>query len=388
MQHHGIAENILDLVLRLTSFGTLLCALLLYLRRGCGDRSRVLLMLVCAVTGLMFLLRIMGENYELLQRAVLPASNLKGGLLLILFYLLYPIEVIRPGWLDFKRALVLFSPWILLEVLFACVPDFRPLTSFPELIQHAGEFNVWMRLLVLALIPFINFILFYIPHSWARSSADNRWIRWYTCGSCGIAVLYTLFMLTGSAAVSAVHVAYCLLFGLVVTYQELFLRMRVPVEAAEEETEEELPQAAPAAQETTAPALDTSPTSGCNPASAAPLCLTQPNPLWNALMRLMDEEELWRNPDLKLETLAVRLDSNRTTLAQMIRQHGYEDYRHFINRHRIGEFLKIAENDPRISIQDTFFRVGFRSKNTALRYFHKETGTTPSDYLLRLPKRK
>lgn len=361
----GIAENILDLTLCLTAFGTLLCALLLFLRRGCGDRSRLLLMLVCAVSGLMFLLRIVGENYELLQRAVLPTANLKGGLLMILFFLLYPIEVIRPGWLDFKRTLLLFCPWILLELLFACVPDFRPLASFAEMTTYAGEFNVWVRLLALALIPSINFILFYIPHSWAKSSADNRWIRWYTGGSCGIAVLYTLFMLTGSAAVSAIHISYCLIFCFVVTYQELFLRMRVPVEA------EELPQAVPVAAEK----------------PAAPPCPPEANPLWDALMGVMDKEELWRNPDLSLEALAIRLDSNRTTLAQTIRQHGYEDYRHFLNRRRIEEFLKITESDPRVNIQDTFFRVGFRSKITALRYFRDQTGTTPSDYLRRLPKR-
>lgn len=100
----------------------------------------------------------------------------------------------------------------------------------------------------------------------------------------------------------------------------------------------------------------------------------------------MDEEELWRNPDLTLEALAAHLNSNRTTLAQTIRRHGYEDYRHFINRRRIEEFLSAARTDPRISIQDTFFRVGFRSKITALRYFRAYTGIIPSEYLRRPPE--
>lgn len=379
----GIAENILDLVLRLTAFGTLLCALLLYLRRGFGDRSRWLLGWCFAFCGVVVAVRAwMGSLGWPVSEEVLLPSDLDSGLLTLFVFFLYPIEVIHPGWLNARRIALIALPWIAFSLLWAFVP-FRPLASFTEMTAYAGEFNVWIRLLFLAMFVPMCFVLYSIPRNWADSSADNRWISLYTVGTQGIAVLYLLSMLTGNTLVNAVHIAYCMGFCFVVTYQELFLRMRVPVETKEEA--EELPQAAPVARETTAPALDTSPTSGCNPAS---LCLTQPNPLWNALMRLMDEEELWRNPDLSLEALAARLDSNRTTLAQMIRQHGYEDYRHFINRHRIGEFLKIAENDPRISIQDTFFRVGFRSKNTALRYFHKETGTTPSDYLLRLPKRR
>lgn len=272
----------------------LLCALLLFLRRSCGDRSRILLMLVCAVSGLMVLLRIVVETHEL-GRVMLSPVKLKGGLLAILFYLLYPIEVIRPGWLNFKRALVLFSPWMLLELLFACVPYFRPLTSSGELIRHVGEFDVWVRLLALALVPSINFILFYVPHSWSKSSADNRWIRWYTYGSCGIAVLFSLSMLTGLAVVSAAHIGYCLLFSLVVTYQELFVRLRVPVE-----TEEQL---------TVAPSV--LPQSGSAPDSD----VQSTSPLWAELNRLMDEEELWRSPD-RIRTEGCGVDSAAATPRQ------------------------------------------------------------------------
>lgn len=366
----GIAENILDLVLRLTAFGTLLCALLLYLRRAFGDRSRLLLGWCFAFCGVVVAVRAwMGSLGWPVSEEVLLPSDLDSGLLTLFVFFLYPIEVIHPGWLNARRIALIALPWIAFSLLWAFVP-FRPLASFTEMTAYAGEFNVWIRLLFLAMFVPMCFVLYSIPRNWADSSADNRWISLYTVGTQGIAVLYLLSMLTGNTLVNAVHIAYCMGFCFVVTYQELFLRMRVPVETKEEA--EELPQAAPVPAEM----------------PAAPLCLTQPNPLWNVLMRLMDEEELWRNPDLSLETLAARLDSNRTTLAQTIRQHGYNDYRHFINHRRIDEFLKAVHADPRISIQDTFFRVGFRSKNTALRYFHQETGTTPSDYLLRLPKRR
>lgn len=361
----GIAENILDLTLRLTAFGTLLCALLLYLRRAWGDRSRRLLGWCFAFCGVVVAVRAwMGSLGWPVSHEVLLPSDLDSGLLTLFVFFLYPIEVIHPGWLHARRIAVIALPWIAFSVLWTFTP-FRPLASFAEMTAYAGEFNVWIRLLFLAMFVPMCFVLYSIPRNWADSSADNRWISLYSVGTQGIAVLYLLSMLTGNTLVNAVHIAYCMSFCFVVTYQELFLRMRVPVEA------EELPQAASVAAEK----------------PDAPTCPPEANPLWDALMGVMDKEELWRNPDLSLEALAIRLGSNRTTLAQTIRQHGYEDYRHFLNRRRIGEFLKIAQSDPRINIQDTFFRVGFRSKITALRYFRQETGTTPSDYLRRLPKR-
>lgn len=363
-------ESILLLARSFTFISTLLCGLLLFLRRRDGDRSRRILAWIFGLCALTALIRsaLDLQNGFTIPVEVLPTMNLKAGLLCILLFLLYPIEVIRPGWLDFKRTIVVLFPWLLLQILFACIPDFRPLDSFHQIVRYAGEFNVWIRLVPLVLFLPITLVLLYIPHSWTKSSADNRWIRWFTLGSQIITVLYVLSILTGLAYVKAIHISYFSFFCLVVTYQEIFLRLRVPVDVQAEK----LPQVAPVPAEK----------------PAAPSCPPEANPLWNALMRLMDGEELWRNPDLTLEMLAARLDSNRTTLAQTIRQHGYEDYRHFINRRRIEEFQKAVRTDPRISIQDTFFRVGFRSKITALRYFRELTGTTPSDYLLRLPKRQ
>lgn len=45
------------------------------------------------------------------------------------------------------------------------------------------------------------------------------------------------------------------------------------------------------------------------------------------------------------------------------------------------EFLKLADSGQVSSVQDAFFQVGFRSRETALRCFKKYTGALPSDYL-------
>lgn len=52
-----------------------------------------------------------------------------------------------------------------------------------------------------------------------------------------------------------------------------------------------------------------------------------------------------------------------------------------INRKRVAEFLKLADAGLVVNIQDSFFYVGFRSRETALRCFKKYVGMSPTDYL-------
>ena len=71
-----------------------------------------------------------------------------------------------------------------------------------------------------------------------------------------------------------------------------------------------------------------------------------------------------------------------------MQEKGYYGYMDFINRRRIDEFLKIEDSDKYVNVLDTFFKVGFRSKATALRNFKEYTGMLPSEYLqLKLKKK-
>lgn len=96
----------------------------------------------------------------------------------------------------------------------------------------------------------------------------------------------------------------------------------------------------------------------------------------------MDEEELWRNPDLTLEDLSKVLCTNRTTLTQLIQQQGYSGYSEFINRRRIEAFTKAIDSSKPVSTQQLLQKTGFRSKSTALRNFRLYMGCTPSEYVL------
>jgi len=94
----------------------------------------------------------------------------------------------------------------------------------------------------------------------------------------------------------------------------------------------------------------------------------------------MKENSAWRDPDLTLNRLASELFTNRTTLAQIMRESGYENYTNYINRLRINDFLQQIKSGESTNFQEAFFFVGFRSRSTALRNFRQFTGKTPSEY--------
>lgn len=376
----NIETGLLNAMLHFAVCAFLLSATLLCIRRHPNNKSRVYLAIALFVAVVSFGLRVFaGYAGRPLAYHVLPIANLYGGLIALMIHYLYPIEVIRPGWLNFKRGILFFAPWLLLSLFLACVPlHFRELTSFGDMIGHISEFNVWFRLLivVIGIIPY-SIMLFCIPYNYKTSSADCRWISTYTVAIQGVGIFYTLFMLTGSMTVSIIHVTYCILFCLFITYQELFLRINVPVTPQKIPVESLLPSDTPEPSE-----IPDRPENSIIPEES------KENPLWIQLNELIDREQLWRNPDTNITKLALLLDTNRNKLTQIIQEQGYDGYKEFINRRRINEFLKIADSDKYINVLDTFFKVGFRSKATALRNFKEYTGMLPSEYLqLKLKKK-
>lgn len=352
------------LVCTLILSGALLCLL----RKG-NERPRVYLAIFSFVTAseLAYRLYVAYQTGVIITVSeVLPIYVLISGIAEILLMYLYPLEVVRPHWLTFKRLFLFFLPWLFLGAVCVLInSDFRDLSSFSDMVSHIGEFNVWFRLMILFLcfIPY-TILLLRIPYQWQQSSVDSQWIYKYVVGIQIIGFLFATVVLTGYVPVSCIHLLYGMLFFLYVTYQELFLRL-LPT-SVDKNME---PQALVA----TAPIDD----------SAERNATASQSSMWEKLMLQLDEEELWRNPDLTLGDLSKGLNTNRTTLSQLIQQQGYSGYADLINRRRIEAFTEVLSSGSPINMQQLFYEVGFRSKSTALRNFRFYMGCTPSEYIQR-----
>ncbi|MRW90101.1 helix-turn-helix domain-containing protein [Duganella sp. FT80W] len=100
------------------------------------------------------------------------------------------------------------------------------------------------------------------------------------------------------------------------------------------------------------------------------------------LITCMEQEQPYRNGELKLEDLATQVAMTPHELSQLINQHCGGNFADFLNRYRV-EALKSALHDPQqssASILDLALNAGFNSKSAMNRTFKKHTGVTPGEF--------
>ena len=108
--------------------------------------------------------------------------------------------------------------------------------------------------------------------------------------------------------------------------------------------------------------------------------------LYERIQRVMEQEQLYLDPDLTLRKLSIRLDTNTKYLSQVINHHGQQNFLGFINHYRIEE-VKQRISDGEF-YQRTFYgiaqRCGFKNKSTFYKVFRDATGVTPKLYAERV----
>ena len=145
-------------------FGIAIClgGGLLLLWKSRGSRARRILGFILLMWGFAYVIQLAAflsgrmQSYYSFSVEVLIVGNLY-----VIVTMLYPFEVIRPGWLTLRNAARLLAPYAGIVALYFLVlllrgETIRPLASPADLLLHLGEFNVWYRIvLYLTVIGYI-----------------------------------------------------------------------------------------------------------------------------------------------------------------------------------------------------------------------------------------
>lgn len=354
--------------------GALVCMLssiLLFARRKSGERSRLILAIIVFFSVLNYIPRfiVLSKGYE--PDVAVSANSLLIANFMVISYIMYPIEVILPGWLNVFRILKLYAFWfillcIYLYTIYAGV-QYTPFSSITEMLAEAGKFEVWFRLLlcILLLTPGLFVVFIYgIKH---QNNTDRVWLKKYATAFYINILAFMLVLIFRDSFLHTLYYYVSVGCSLYIVYMELFDRLLLK-KVNNRQTDSDAGQDVPITEEEVPSVLDTTPREA------------QKTDLTKRLDAYMHKDRAWRDPDLSLTSLASRLYTNRTTLARALHESGYENYTNYINKLRIDDFLQQIESGQSSSYQETFFFVGFRSRSTALRNFKKISGTTPSDY--------
>jgi AraC-like DNA-binding protein len=352
----------------------LLASILLFVRRKGGERSRVILAVIVLFSVFNYIPRFIALCYGKEPEFVVSANLLLVANFMIIAYILYPIEVIAPGWLNFRRilklnAILLVLVSVYIVSLWAGV-EYTPYGSLSDMFEHANRFEVWFRLLLSLFIFSPLLFVFFIQRTRLYHNSDHIWIRKYVFTLSINIIAYILVLIFNRPVIHTLY--YCVSVGcsLYIVYMELFDRLIVkPATVAANIEEKQIQSENEVADD--APTLISNEKIPVDPKNAI---------LIQRLDTYIKNNNAWRDPDLSLNALAAELCTNRTTLAQAMRENGYENYTNYINRLRIDDFLQQMKTGESENFQEAFFFVGFRSRGTALRNFRQYTGMTPSEY--------
>lgn len=112
------------------------------------------------------------------------------------------------------------------------------------------------------------------------------------------------------------------------------------------------------------------------------LSITNDNAYFKEVCSLMEEEKLYRNPEIKLTSIANQINISSNYLSQLINTITGSNFSDFVNGYRIKEAkLKLVNtafiNYPILSIG---LESGFNSKSAFYSSFKKNTGMSPNEY--------
>lgn len=104
--------------------------------------------------------------------------------------------------------------------------------------------------------------------------------------------------------------------------------------------------------------------------------------LYDQVLRLMLEEKVYLEPELKVKHLADQLGTTSHNISQTINSKAGKSFYDFVNHHRLSHF-KALLSDPdnhKFTILGLSFDSGFNSKASLNRIFKNQEGITPKEF--------
>ena len=102
--------------------------------------------------------------------------------------------------------------------------------------------------------------------------------------------------------------------------------------------------------------------------------------LGDKLKALMEEEELFRNKDLRLADVAAELHSNNTYLSACLSNELKTTFPAFVTGYRIRYAQELMRKDPTMFLSKVATQSGFANEKSFLRTFKTFCGITPSEW--------
>jgi len=104
------------------------------------------------------------------------------------------------------------------------------------------------------------------------------------------------------------------------------------------------------------------------------------NWLFNVVRSLMETGEMYKDPALNRESLAIAAGSNTVYLAEAIKRNTGQTVSEFITGYRLAHAARMLSEKPKAGIGEVETESGFNSRSTFSRLFRLRYGMSPTEY--------
>ena len=291
------------------------------------------------------------ESYKLFS----PIIIIPGFYIFFLIWC-YIAELMRPHWLTVKRIILILLPSLLVAipiVVLSAMSEISNIYSTAQLRAHISEFNVYIRIAFVAL--FLPYCIGLISMRYKHKNPEiQKYIDLLT--AC-------LVLMVGSYIASRcmqyfigyiIHEVFYLMISVFIIYAEHYERLHVPLEKVRDY------YAAAETPETTQQTI---------------------SHVAQKLQELMDEPEIWKDPELTGDKIVHSVGTNRSYIQLAAKELGFESLSDMLHRRRIDYICQCLLTNPNANVQNLFYDAGYRSRATAWRHFTKIVGHTPTEFI-------
>ena len=98
------------------------------------------------------------------------------------------------------------------------------------------------------------------------------------------------------------------------------------------------------------------------------------------LSKVINEEELYKNANLKSSDIAKKIGLTTHQFSQLLNDNLDKNFSSFINEYRIEAAKTMLHNNNKLTLEAIGYECGFNSKSTFFTTFKKLVGTTPANF--------
>lgn len=355
--------------------------LLLIIRsKADGGRAKLMyafIMFVCGLIGVVSLIKGFKTGSTVaFEYKYLSTTLLIYGTTYAYIFLLYPIEVLRPGWLTIWRAIILFLPAVAMVTICSLVPF------------------LWLRSMVL-IYPVLGLLLIlryqrnyekYCINNYAVLKDINiTWLDDYLFGYFIITISYIFVMLSNEPRTGLMHRIIFLLFFLYGFYHVIFQKNPYPegyFKAGLSDADAEKAESFNIEIGTRKIENQEKPDSPIeNESEIRSRHFNEKLAEYKEkLEQWMISEKPYLRKDFKLTDIMEILPLNRTYLSRLFNESYGETFYQFVMRYRIAESKNLLLSRPDLSITTIAEMSGFSSSSVFSRAFAQEMNISPKQW--------